>query len=740
MDSNKSSFDNHILTTLKEKKQSFNVESLAEFLGITKEKSLKKLKKTIKKLTSKNLIKVKHQQIVLLDKAPHRQTSQAAEGKPSSKTADPKRAFQTQKKGDTPTHIGKLAINRYGVGFVSIDEDKEDIKIPSRWLDVALRGDMVEVQLVHRIKSSRQEGRVVRVVERSNRMMVGVVSFVSKDEVVVTPDDKSAHVDFILQTENVLEEGTKVVFRLKEWQDSGRLPIGEWVETLGSDNTNDAKVLGILAENQFVASFSADIEAEAEQAAQSVTPEILRTRLDLRSENVFTIDPFDAKDFDDGLSIQKLENGNLRLGVHIADVTFYVKPDTKLDAEALSRANSVYLVDRVIPMLPEVLSNGVCSLVPHEDRLAYSCFMELTPRGKLIDYEIVETVIHSKQRFTYEQAQEVIEGKAEHPLSDELLILNKLAKILAKSRFAKGSIAFESPEPRFILDEEGQPIDVIVKERFDAHKLVEECMLMANKTVALHIDKLREHIADKKKAQTQIPFVYRVHDKPDKERLLDVEAVLSPLGIELAPGDKAIQSKDLNKALEKVKGTDYENIVNALVLRAMAKAEYQPANIGHFGLCFDHYAHFTSPIRRYPDVLVHRLLKAYASNERPYAYDRLKQMGEHCSGRERDAQRAERDSVKLKQAEYLSKRVGQEYEGVISGVTEFGVYIELRPIFCEGMVRISDLSDDFYIYDKQRHQLLGKRRGKKYILGQKVTAKVVRVDLEARNIDLLLTT
>lgn len=628
---------------------------------------------------------------------------------------------------------GVLQMNRYGIGFVRLPGMLEDVRIPQKYLGTSLPGDLVEVQVFSRRGQDRIEGKVAHIVERGTRIFVGDLVKQGKSHYIIEPDPQSVPVEFYVKEDqlNGAKPGDKVSFRLRQWEYKGGLPEAVVVESLGKSGTNDAEILALLAGNQLKNTFPEDVERDAAQIPKTISDEVIAKRKDIRDLTVFTIDPFDAKDFDDALSIEILPNGNWYLGVHIADVTHYVKQGSALDEEAYSRATSVYMVDRVIPMLPEVLSNGVCSLVPHEDRLTYSCFMEVDPDGQVVDYEIAETVIHSKRRYTYEEAQSIIEG-ADDNFAEQINILSEMTQMLTQKRMDAGAIDFDNPEPQFRLDEKGWPIDVYLKERMLSHRLIEECMLLANRTVSEHIDKLRS--ASKKKSKDNFPFLYRIHDKPDAEKLMNVAELVGPLGIRVKFSINDVRPAHIIDLLGQVKGTTLEKTVNELVLRSMAKAIYSPDNIGHFGLHFDDYSHFTSPIRRYPDVIVHRLLKAYHGKSYSYNYEELVDMGRHCSDQEKSAQNAERDSVKLKQVEYLSKRIGQVFDGVISGVTDFGIFIVLNDNYCEGMIRMSELIDDFYVYDAKRHMLTGRRRGKTLRLGDPIKVIVSDVSIEQKQI------
>lgn len=624
---------------------------------------------------------------------------------------------------------GRLEINRNGFGFVNINNEKHgDIFIAARNIGTAFDGDLVEVELFAKQKGKNIEGQIVSIVERKRKEYVGVIKK-SKSFFFISLDDPKLHRDiYITEAKlNGAKTGDKVVVGKLVWDSSMLNPEGEVIEVLGKSGSHETDIVSIAREFDLKYKFSAAVLAEAENISTAIPQEEIKKRLDYRSKNVFTIDPEDAKDFDDALSLEKLENGNLSIGIHIADVSHYVKQNSSLDAEAYERGNSVYFVGRVIPMLPEKLSNQICSLVPFEDRLTYSVIIEMTPRGKIINYSIDKTIINSKRRFTYEDAQKVIEsGKGD--LAEDILQLNKIAEIYRKKRMREGSFNFISPEVKFILDENGVPVSIIIKQLKQSNMLVEEFMLLANKLVATQI-------AVPKSGAIK-PFVYRIHDLPDQEKIVEFSRFVKTLGYTFDPNASS-KSIGFQNLLNQVKGKAEEVLINELAIRSMAKAIYSPNNIGHYGLGFNYYSHFTSPIRRYSDLIVHRLIfnYQYLKSGEIYSLAQLEEICENISASERNAVEAERFSVKQKQIEYLKNNQGDEFSAIISGITNFGIFVKITEILAEGLVRLRDLDDDYYIHDEKNYSIVGKRTKKQYRLGDKIYVKLIRVDEERSELD-----
>jgi ribonuclease R len=629
--------------------------------------------------------------------------------------------------------IGVLEINQAGYGFVIIkDSNSGDIFVSSRNLGTAFHHDTVEVSLFAKQKGKNLEGQVTGVVTRSRTEIVGTLQK-SKAFYFVRPDDTKVHRDIYIDPENLrnAKPGDKITVGNIQWDNPNLNPEGEIIEVLGKAGSHDAEITSIAKEFNLPYKFPDNVINEATAIPEEIQQKDLAGREDFRNKVVFTIDPFDAKDFDDALSVEELENGNLSVGIHIADVSNYVKKRSALDKEAFIRGNSVYFVGKVIPMLPEQLSNNICSLVPDKDRLTYSVVAELTVRGKLVDYRIVKTVINSKRRFTYEEAQSIIEsGKGDY--ANEVLKLNKLAQTLRKKRLREGSIDFSSVEVKFQLDDEGNPLEIIKKEVKDSNMMVEEFMLLANKIVA-------KHIAAPESGPVR-PFIYRVHDLPDSEKVYDFAKFVKSLGYSFDPNAKA-RSNQFQQLMQSVKGTEEETVISELAIRSMAKAIYDINNIGHYGLGFKYYTHFTSPIRRYSDLIVHRLLDYYhASNGKQlYSAPQLEEISEHISDTERSAIEAERLSIKIKQIQYLKGHLGEEFHAIISGITHFGMFVKIVDNLAEGLIRLRDLEGDFYVYDEKKYSLIGRSTKKQFRLGDKVQVKLVRVDEDRSELDFIIT-
>ncbi len=619
-----------------------------------------------------------------------------------------------------------------GKNSVITDTDGESIFIAERNSMHALNGDKVRVNIAARRKGSEAEAEVIEIIEKNEQTFIGTLQ-VDRHEAFLQTDSKFLATDIIIPRGKLRggKTGDKAVVKITDWPDNAKSPRGEVLDILGKTGENQAEMHAILAEFGLPYKYPANVEAAAQRIDAGITDEVVAKRIDMRDVTTFTIDPRDAKDFDDALSIRRLPNGNYEVGVHIADVTHYVHPDTIIDKEAYKRATSVYLVDRVVPMLPEHLSNGICSLRPDEDKLTFSCIFEMDENAKILNSRIARTVTRSNRRFTYEEAQDVIET-GHGPYSTEILTLDRMAKIMRKQRYENGSVEFDRREVRFEIDETGHPVSVFFKESKDANKLIEEFMLLANKTVAKFIGQPQGR--HKPKA-----FVYRVHDMPDPGKLSDLSTLARVFGYKVkSSGSSREVNRSLNRMLCDVKGHGEENLLSTLAIRSMAKAVYTTNNIGHYGLAFDYYTHFTSPIRRYPDMMVHRLLDRYLNGGRSMNVDKLEERCKHSSEMEQLAASAERASIKYKQVEFMGERLGEIYTGTISGVTEWGLYVELDDNMCEGLVPIRDLADDYYDFDEKNYCLVGRRNHTRYRLGDKVKVQVARANLERKQLDFAL--
>lgn len=646
-------------------------------------------------------------------------------------TYEDKGKYKVVDRKDGKSLTGKIQIFKGGYGFLLMEEG-DDIFIKPRNMGKAMQGDTVKVRVLKpRRKSEKAVGEVVEVIERSRTEFVGTVSQERKDLYFLIPDIVSAQKDFYIKPDKIAgaKDGQKVVARLLNWD--RRAPEVEVIRVLGEAGEHNTEMHAILHHYGFDVEFPPEVEAEVARIPNEIAQTEYARRRDMRETTTFTIDPVDAKDFDDALSVHKLENGRFEIGIHIADVSYYVKPGTKLDEEAFRRATSVYLVDRTVPMLPEKLSNNLCSLRPNEDRLAYSVVVEMDEEGKIYKEWIGRTIIHSDRRFSYEEAQEVIVGEAEGPFPEELKLLNDIAHKLRAKRFKKGSIGFETDEVRFVLDEDDKPVSVVRKVRFDAHKMIEDFMLLANKIVPIHVSKLFENPA--------LPFVYRIHDHPDPDKLTDLQNFVKHFGHEVELlGDNDGVSEALNGLIQKVQGSPEQNLVETIAIRTMAKAIYSINNIGHFGLGFPHYSHFTSPIRRYPDLMVHRLLAEYEQKNYKFDPGGMEKRCEHCSKMERTAAEAERASIKFKQVEFLEDKIGEEFTGVVSGVSDAGIFVQLDDNLCEGLIPAWTLDDDFYVVDKQNYCLVGRDTGNKLQMGAKLRVEISGTNLQKRQIDMKL--
>ena len=627
----------------------------------------------------------------------------------------------------THYHEGIVDITARGNAYVVCDDLEHDVYVPSRNLNHALNKDLVRVYVYKRRKNSKLEGDIVAILERSKYEYVGVLQK-NNDYGFVVPDDPKMYSDIFIGPENLLEakDGDKVLAKLTDWPQKSKNPFGEILKVLGRPGDHDTEIHSILVEYGLPYTFPDHVEEFASSIPIEISDEEVGKRRDMRKDLTFTIDPTDAKDFDDALSFKVLKNGNFEVGIHIADVSHYVKENTVLEDEAFQRATSVYLVDRVVPMLPEILSNNVCSLRPNEEKLTFSAVFEMNQKGDVVNSWYGRTVIYSDQRFTYDQAQQIITGESLHEnneLNLAIKTLDSLAKKMRARRMNHGAISFDKTEVKFKLDENANPIGVFVKESRDANKLIEEFMLLANRKVA-------EFIGKKKKT-----FVYRVHDEPDTDKLAALQGVITKFGYRIDTRSRDTTSQSLNKLLSDVHGKPESNMIETLAIRSMSKAVYTTENIGHYGLAFDYYTHFTSPIRRYPDVMAHRLLQHYLDGGKSVKADKYEDKCDHSSEREIMASKAERDSIKYMQVKYMQDHPEQEFEGVISGVTEWGIYVEIIENKCEGMVRIKDISSDYFIFDERQYALIGQAKRKMYQLGDKVVVTVKNTDLERKHLD-----
>jgi len=640
------------------------------------------------------------------------------------------------------TYVGKVDITSKGHAYIIVEDLEDDIFIPNSSLNKALHGDIVEVYVYRRRRQGKNEGEIQKIIERNRTEFVGVIQ-IKERFAFVTCQDPKMYTDFFIPKDRIgkAKDGELVLVEMDDWPEKADSPYGTVKEVLGMPGEHETEIHAILVQYGLPIEFPEEVEKFADAIDTSIQEDEIAKRRDMRKTLTFTIDPKDAKDFDDALSFEKLENGNYEVGIHIADVSHYLQPGTILDDEAYERATSVYLVDRVVPMLPEILSNNACSLRPNEEKYTFSAVFEINDKTEIVNEWFGRTVTYSDARFAYEEAQQVIEtGKTfipedisitgeqynvPQPIADAILKLDELAKIMRAARMDEGALSFDKTEVKFNLNEKNEPIGVFFKTSKDANKLIEEFMLLANKKVS-------EFIGKQNPKKT---FVYRVHDEPNEEKLAALQNVISQFGHTLNLADKKTVTSSLNKLLTDVKGKKEQNMVDTLTIRTMSKAIYTTENIGHYGLAFDYYSHFTSPIRRYPDVMAHRLLQHYLDGGKSVSAEEYEVKCKHSSEMEGLASSAERDSIKFMQIKFMQDHQNETFVGVISGVTEWGIYVEITENKCEGMVRLRDLSDDHYTFDQDKYAVVGKKTDNEYVLGDTVSVRVKNADLVRRHLD-----